>query len=118
MLAMCVRKTGDTGGNPTLQTSMTTSNSTVPTSKRTKPRGLKTLRSRVVAAVGKQQVQPDEVASPSLRHTSTAHVEVECMVKVRDDPEGHLVYHKGDVVDSRCKLDTVLIECDYKLRCL
>ena len=105
MLAMCVRKTGDTGGNPTLQSSLTTSSNGP--SKRTKHRGLKTLRGRV--AVGKQQVQvqPEEVL-PDTRHASTAHVDVACTVKVRDDAEGHLIYHKGDHVDSRCKFITNL----------
>lgn len=34
---------------------------------------------------------------------SCSTVDVDCTVKVRDDAEGHLIYRKGDVVDSRCK---------------
>ena len=99
---MCVRKTGDTGGTPTLQGGVTaTTNGS--SSKRTKARGLKTLRSHVAA---KQQA-PTEVVAPESRHatttTTTARVDVACTVKIRDDADGHLIYHKGDIVDSRCK---------------
>ena len=41
-----------------------------------------------------------------LRTHDACHVRADtgkCTVKVRDDAEGHLIYHKGDVVDSRCK---------------
>lgn len=100
---MCVRKTGDTGGTPTLQSSITaTTNGS--TSKRTKGRGLKTLRVHV-APKQQAQVQPKlEPQAPEVRHSSAAHVDVSCTVKIRDDADGHLIYHKGDQVDSRCKL--------------
>ena len=104
-MLMCVRKTGDTGGTPTLQSSITaTTNGS--TSKRTKSRTLKSLRAHVAP---KQQVQPqpaDPLVEPrrtSSTATATAHVDVACTVKVRDDVDGHLIYHKGDQVDSRCK---------------
>ncbi len=100
MLAMCVRKPGDTGGTPTLQSSIsaTTNGST---SKRTKSRALKSLRAHV-APKQQAQVQPQQPAGPAT--TTTAHVDVACTVKIRDDVDGHLIYHKGDHVDSRCKL--------------
>ena len=42
---------------------------------------------------------------------SCSTVDVDCTVKVRDDAEGHLIYRKGDVVDSRCKF----IVCAYEV---
>ena len=137
MLAMCVRKTADTGGTPTsMQASVqfqTTSGSTGSAAKRK----LKALRSRgngstkkppageavtsstVTAgtsgssssssALKKQQHQHHAVhghghQTASEKTTgSCSTVDVDCTVKVRDDAEGHLIYRKGDVVDSRCK---------------
>ena len=95
MLAMCVRKTGDTGGTPTMQGGLTSSTSSI-TKRKHKP--LKALRSR-----GGGSTKHQEIADK--RQSGT--VEVECTVKVRDDAEGHLIYHKGDLVDSRCKLRLV-----------
>lgn len=101
---MCVRKTADTGGTPTLQGSSLTSStgSTAKPSRRHKP--LKVMRSRGAAGSTKQQ----ETAE---KRPSGTTVEVDCNVKVRDDSDGHLIYHKGDLiyhkgdmVDQRCKL--------------
>lgn len=101
MLAMCVRKTADTGGTPTMQGSgLTTSSSSTSASKssrRHKP--LKAMRSRA-AAGGAKQSEVSEKKPPS-----GSTVEVECTVKVRDDCDGHLIYHKGDMVDQRCEFD-------------
>lgn len=92
MLAMCVRKTGDTGGTPTMQGGLTSSTSSI---KKIKHKPLKALRSR-----GGGSTKHQEIAD---KRTSST-VEVDCTVKaVRDDAEGHLIYHKGDLVDSRCK---------------
>ncbi|XP_064382463.1 dual specificity protein kinase CLK2-like isoform X2 [Halichondria panicea] len=68
------------------------------TSKRTKSRALKSLRAHV-APKQQAQVQPQQPAGPAT--TTTAHVDVACTVKIRDDVDGHLIYHKGDHVDSR-----------------
>jgi len=75
MLAMCVRKTAD-GGTPTMQAH------TVPTSKR-KHKPLKVLKSR-----GKEERREEPERTVA--------------VKVRDDEDGHLIYHKGDQLESRC----------------
>ena len=101
MLAMCVRKAADpSGGTPTVQASTLTSTGSATTAKgsvrRHKP--LKAMRSRGTAttATGMQE------ASEKVNLTTNT-VEVDCTVKVRDSPDGHLIYHKGDLVDQRCK---------------
>ncbi len=103
MLAMCVRKASDTGGTPTMQgsgltTSSSSSSSAAKTSRRHKP--LKAMRSRA-AAGGAKQSEATEKKPPSGNT-----VEVDCTVKVRDDCDGHLIYHKGDMVDQRCEFDS------------
>lgn len=101
MLAMCVRpKAADTGGTPTMQGSglTTSSSSTAKSTRRHKP--LKTMRIRA-AAGGVKQVEAATEKKPPPGNT----VEVDCTVKVRDDSDGHLIYHKGDLVDNRCKSD-------------
>ena len=98
MLAMCVRKTADTGGTPTMQGPSLTNSSCTTTSKssrRHKP--LKAMRSRGGAGGAKQ------AESTADKKQSSTTVEVDCTVKIRDDSEGHLIYHKGDLVDQRCK---------------
>lgn len=99
MLAMCVRKTADTGGTPTMQgsglTTSSSSSSAAKASRRHKP--LKAMRSRA-AAGGAKQSEVTEKKPPSGNT-----VEVDCTVKVRDDSDGHLIYHKGDLVDQRCE---------------
>lgn len=101
---MCVRKTSDTGGTPTMQGSSLNSGSTGSTAKpsrRHKP--LKAIRSRGGGTTAGGAKQPEQVAEKRpLAPTGTA-VEVDCSMKVRDDPDGHLIYHKGDLVDLRCK---------------
>ena len=98
---MCVRKTADTGGTPTMQgsslTSSTCSTSTAKSSRRHKP--LKAMRSRGGAGGAKQ---PETTTATEKKQPSTT-VEVDCTVKIRDDGDGHLIYHKGDLVDQRCK---------------
>lgn len=71
------------------------SSSTAKTSRRHKP--LKAMRSRA-AAGGAKQAETSE-KKPPLGST----VEVDCTVKVKDDGDGHLIYHKGDLVDQRCE---------------
>ena len=99
MLAMCVRKTSDTGGTPTMQGSSLTSStgSTAKPSRRHKP--LKALRSRGGAGGVMKLQETAELKRPP----SGTTVEVDCTVKIRDDTDGHLIYHKGDLVDQRCK---------------
>lgn len=96
MLAMCVRKTADTGGTPTMQGSSLTNSTTSKSTRRHKP--LKAMRSRGGAGGAKQ---PETTAEKKQSGTT---VEVECTVKIRDDGDGHLIYHKGDLVDQRCEL--------------
>lgn len=84
MLAMCVRKTGDTS-TPTLQ-----SHNGPSTAKR-KHRPLKALKTR-----GKEERKVEEV-------------ERTVIVKVRDDEDGHLIYHKGDLLDARCTYIDILV---------
>ena len=132
MLAMCVRKTADTGGTPTSMQAPVPpfASSTTTTTKRK----LKGLRSRGSGSTKKQsestttagglagtsgsssslkkhhQQQHQYHHAPASEKTSgcSTTVNVDCTVKVRDDPEGHLIYRKGDVVDSRCKCMAVL----------
>ena len=122
MLAMCVRKTADTGGTPTsMQAPVPFASSTTTTTKRK----LKGLRSRGSGSTKKQSESTTtgmagtsgsssslkkhhQYHQPAAEKTSSCStVDVDCTVKVRDDPEGHLIYRKGDVVDSRCKLMAV-----------
>ncbi len=99
-----VRKAADTGGTPTTQSSgLTTSSnssssSAAKTSERQKP--LKDMRSRA-AAGDTEQSEATEKKPPSGNT-----VKVDCTVKVRDDCEGHLICHKGDVIDQRCEFDS------------
>jgi hypothetical protein len=69
-------------------------------SRRHKP--LKPLRSRGggTAAGAKQ---PEQQQAVEKRPPAGTTVEVDCTVKVRDDSDGHLIYHKGDFVDKRCE---------------
>lgn len=141
MLAMCVRKTADTGTPTSMQAPVhhitNSSSSTTTTTGSTAKRKLKALRSRGSGSTKKQQQQQQaaETSSVTLVTASTSSssssvlkkhhhqqhhghggagdtktttgscstVDVDCTVKVRDDAEGHLIYRKGDVVDSRCK---------------
>ena len=102
MLAMCVRKAADSsGGNPTMQASTLTSstgtsNTAKGSTRRHKP--LKAMRSRGTGTTsGKQQDASEKI------NFTTNTVEVDCTVKVRDSQDGHLIYHKGDMVDQRCE---------------
>lgn len=102
MLAMCVRKTADTGGTPTMQGSGLANSSCSTTSKssrRHKP--LKVMRSR--GGVGGAK-QPETTTTAEKKQSGTT-VEVDCTVKIRDDGDGHLIYHFGDLVDQRCEFD-------------
>lgn len=105
MLAMCVRKAADpSNGTPTVQaatlTSSTGSTSTAKaSSRRHKP--LKAMRSRGGAA--NPSTKQQQLESSDKRNSITKTVDVDCTVKVRDSPDGHLIYHKGDLVDQRCE---------------
>ena len=150
MLAMCVRKTADTGTPTSIQAPVhhiTNSTSSTTSTGSTAKRKLKALRSRGSGSTKKhqqqqqqQQQQAAETSSVTLMTASTSSssstalkkhhhghggavekkttttgtcstVDVDCTVKVRDDAEGHLIYRKGDVVDSRCKFVT----CEYEV---
>lgn len=109
MLAMCVRKTSDAGGTPTMQGSSLNSStgSAAKPGRRHKP--LKAIRSRGggTAAGAKQpeqqQQQQTTTTTVEKRPPAGTTVEVECTVKVRDDSDGHLIYRTGDFVDKRCE---------------
>ncbi len=104
MLAMCVRKTGDTGGTPTMQGSSLNSSSTgsaAKQSRRHKP--LKAIRNRAAGGTTGVNVKQPETTSEK-KHPSGTSVEVDCTMKVRDDSDGHLIYHTGDLVYERCEL--------------
>ena len=109
MLAMCVRKTADTGGTPTMQgsglTTSSSSSSAAKASRRHKP--LKAMRSRA-AAGGAKQSEVTEKKPPSGTLPGSTTVEVDCTVKIKDDSDGHLIYRKGDLVDQRCELISFL----------
>ena len=132
MLAMCVRKTADTGGTPTsiqAPVQFQTSSSTGTTAKRKlkvlrsrgsgstkKPPAGETAPSKTVTAGTSGSSSSTALKKQHQHHAVHGHqtvtektsgcntVEVDCTVKVRDDAEGHLIYRKGDVIDSRCKL--------------
>ncbi len=77
LAAMCVRKTGDTA--PTAIS--------VQSSKSRKHKPMKVLqKSRTKAEENREGVTELTVTVP---------------VKVRDDEDGHLIYKKGDMLDSR-----------------
>lgn len=104
-MLMCVRKAADpSGGTPTAVQASTLTSSTGSTSaakapsRRHKP--VKPMRSRGGAtnSSSKQQLE-----SSDKRNSITKTVDVDCTVKVRDSPDGHLIYHKGDLVDKRCE---------------
>ena len=83
MLAM-LRKHGDT----TLQT---------PSANKRKTKPLKVMKGR---SRGGEERKPDAVAEVT--------VTVPVNVKVRDDEDGHLVYRKGDLLESRCTYLNIL----------
>lgn len=101
---MCVRKTADTGGTPTMQgSSLNSSSSTGSTAKSSRRHKPLKPRSRGGAAGAKQPEQQQQQQTVEKRPPSGTTVEVDCTVKVRDDGDGHLIYHKGDFVDKRCE---------------
>lgn len=122
MLAMCVRKTADTGGTPTSMQASVPGPFTTSSAGSAAKRKLKALRSRGSGSTKKQAETTSTVTATTsssstmlkkqqhhhhhqqaTENTSCSTVEVDCTVKVRDDAEGHLIYRKGDVVDSRCE---------------
>ena len=86
MLAMCVRKTGDTS-TPTIQgIPPSGSGGGAPSTKR-KHKAVKGIKTR-----GKDG---EKKAEETQRTSVTA--------KVRDDGDGHLIYFKGDLIEARCE---------------
>lgn len=88
MLAMCVRKTTDTTTNASQSHGGTSGAST-----KRKHKPLKVLKARAV----KEEKREEGVGKDRSKLGERA------AVKVMDDADGHLVYHKGDTLDSRCK---------------
>ena len=87
MLAMCVRKTGDTS-TPTIQgiPPSGSGGGGAPSTKR-KHKAVKGIKTR-----GKDG---EKKAEETQRTSVTA--------KVRDDGDGHLIYFKGDLIEARCE---------------
>lgn len=75
--------------------------STVKPSRRHKP--LKAVRSRGGVTNAGGAKQPEQVTEKRPPAPAGTTVEVDCTMKVRDDSDGHLIYHKGDLVDLRCE---------------
>ena len=93
LAAMCVRKTGDTSTHLPLSQSgcTTTSKESFSTSSRKKYKGFK-------IAVGRRTSNKDkDIASVVKEEDRTVPQ------KVKDDEDGHLIYQKGDYLDSRCE---------------
>ena len=100
MLAMCVRKTADsthpvTGIMGAVQPGGTTVSSGSTSKRKHKPfKATKPRSSKEDRRVGKEK-EDERVPSP----------------KVQDDDDGHLIYRKGDVLESRCELATGYKAC-------
>ena len=124
MLAMCVRKPGDSAGSTSLvhpQSTTTATASVQIKTRKIKSSGLKALKrgskseAERTAELSFSHQQP--LAPPSSRlpptslSTSAAGVrEGEASpAKVRDDPEGHLIYTRGDRLETRCECVSVCI---------
>lgn len=91
LAAMCVRKTGDTSTHLSLsQSGCSTTSKDSFTSSRKKHKGFK-------ITVGKRSSNKDK-ETPSVKDEEKIPQQ-----KVRDDEDGHLIYQKGDYLDSRCK---------------
>ena len=89
LAAMCVRKTGDSGSQREV---IGSSNTTV--KKKHKPFRVMTMKSRSSQRETKREKEKEaeerRVIVPK--------------VHVQDDEDGHLIYRKGDVLESRCEL--------------
>lgn len=106
LTAMCVRKTGDadksssltSSSSLALQGSKETLSSAAASTARKKLRGFK-------IAVGKKSSQTLKEKEPVAKEREEERVPPQ---KVQDDEDGHLIYRKGDYLDSRCKYHTTL----------
>lgn len=128
MLAMCVRKPGDTSGGSLQSLQTTTTTATVQIkSRKPKPSGLKSFKRGSKSDADRaaeltyshQQVPP---AAPSRIPPSTSShstgapssssgrvLAAPAAAKVRDDPEGHLIYSRGDRLETRCTVGTCIV---------
>ena len=118
MLAMCVRKPGDpaAGSSAVLQTHhhgpppTATASSSVQIKTRKAKASLKVLKRSSKGDVERpvelsyQHAAPSSRLPPSSAASSTCsgRVVATTATKVRDDPEGHLIYSRGDRLDARC----------------
>ena len=120
MLAMCVRKPGDSSGGSLqshVHSAAQTATATVQikSTRKQKSSGLKVLKrgskNDVADLSYSQQAIPpaSRIPPPPPSTTSTGAVPstrsqpVSTQSKVRDDPEGHLIYSRGDRLEARCK---------------
>ena len=93
LAAMCVRKTGDSSTHLSLsQSGCTTTSKESFSSSRKKYKGFK-------IAVGRRNSNKDKEISSTVKEEERV-----VQQKVKDDEDGHLIYQKGDYLDSRCKL--------------
>ena len=126
MLAMCVRKPGDSSGgslqshsHSTAQTTTATATVQIKTRKQ-KSSGLKVLkrgskgdadRTAELSYLHQQAPHPaSRIPSTSTGAPTSSSgrvVAASTPSKVRDDPEGHLIYSRGDRLDTRCTVVVV-----------
>ena len=92
LAAMCVRKTGETSTHLSLtQGGGTTASKDSFSTSRKKHKGFK-------IAVGRRSSNKEKEVPPVVREEERIP-----QPKVRDDEDGHLIYHKGDYLELRCK---------------
>lgn len=131
MLAMCVRKPGDSSGgslqshvHSAAQTATATATVQIKSTRKQKSSALKVLKrgskSDVAAELSythQQQAIPPVSRIPppstSSNHSTSASrvLPVATPSKVRDDPEGHLIYTRGDRLETRCKYPHLCVCC-------
>lgn len=131
MLAMCVRKPGDTSGGSLQSLQTTTTTATVQIkSRKPKTSGLKSFKrgsksdaERAAELSFSHQQAPPAAPSRIPPSTSTAApssssgrvVAAPAATKPRDDPEGHLIYSRGDRLETRCTVGMCIVI--YLLAC-
>ena len=97
MLAMCVRKTGDThsGVCPPMGAVQPTGTSSGSSSSRRKHKPFKVLKPRSSKEERKDRVKAEQREKEEVERIPSPIVQ--------DDEDGHLIYRKGDLLDKRCE---------------
>ena len=102
LAAMCVRKTGDTSTHLSLtQSGCTTTSKESFSTTRKKHKGFK-------IAVGRRSSNKEKETVSTVREEEKV-----VLPKIRDDEDGHLIYQKGDYLESRCKSQLLKTLCLY-----